>query len=110
MTIERMEEQLAALREKKARFNAGIDEKINRLSREHELAIAAQTQRIFAKHKLDPDELNKLKFASREQLKKVLDFINEEIRQPLKPKPEKAEETKTVEKEDGQHHEEEIIA
>lgn len=108
MTIEKMEEQLAVLREKKARFNAGIDEKINRLSRKHELAIAAQTQRIFAKHKLDPDELNKLKFASRAQLKKVLDFINEEIRQPVKPKSEKAEEIK-IEKE-NEHHEEEITA
>ena len=105
MTIERMEEQLAVLREKKAKFNAGIDERISELSREHELALAAQTQRIFAKHKLDPDELNKLKFASREQLKKVLDFISEEIRQPEKPKPEAAEEPKT-EKEDENHAEE----
>ena len=107
MTIERMEEQLADLREKKARFNEGIDEKINRLSREHDLAIAAQTQRIFAKHKLDPDELNKLKFASREQLKKVLDFISEEVRQPARPKPGKAEEEK-IEKE-NEHHAEEVI-
>lgn len=102
MTIERMEEQLAVLREKKARFNAEIDEKINDLSREHELALAAQTQRIFAKHKLDPDELNKLKFASREQLKRVLDFINEEIQRPEKPKPDTAEEVKT-EKENQNH-------
>ena len=104
MTIERMEEQLAALRERKAAFNAGIDEKISRLSREHELAIAAQTQRIFAKHKLDPDELNKLKFASREQLKKVLDFISGEIRQPEKPGT--AEEPKTEKEEDDNNAEE----
>lgn len=102
MTIERMEEQLAVLREKKARFNAEIDEKISELSKEHELALAAQTQRIFAKHKLDPDELNKLKFASKEQLKRVLDFINEEIQHPEKPKPERAEEVKT-EKENQNH-------
>lgn len=86
MTIERMEERLAALRERKAEFNADIDRRISELSKEHELALAAQTQRIFAKHKLDPDELNKLKFASKEQLKRVLDFINEEIQEPEKPK------------------------
>ena len=102
MTIERMEEQLAVLREKKARFNAEIDEKISELSKEHELALAAQTQRIFAKHKLDPDELNKLKFASKEQLRRVLDFINEEIQHPEKPKPDTAEEVKT-EKENQNH-------
>lgn len=108
MTIEKMEERLAALREKKARFNAGIDEKISRLSMEHDMAIAAQTQKIFAKHKLDPDELNRLKFASKEQLKKVLDFISEEVRLPIKPKPKKAEEEET-EKENGDHAEEVIV-
>ncbi len=101
MKIERMEEQLAVLRERKAKFNEDIDRKINDLSREHEQALAAQTQRIFAKHKLDPDELNKLKFASKEQLKKVLDFINEEIQQPEKPKPETVEDK--TEKENQNH-------
>lgn len=85
MTIERMEQQLAALREKKAKFNADIDRRIDNLSREHDQALAAQTQRIFAKHRIDPDELNRLKFASREQLRKVLDFISEEIQPPPKP-------------------------
>jgi hypothetical protein len=87
MTIEKMEEQLAALREKKARFNEDIDRRISKLSVEHEQAIAAQTQRIFAKHRIEPDELNKLKYASREQLKKVLEFISDEIQHPGKPKP-----------------------
>lgn len=106
MTIEKMEERLAALRERKAEFNADIDRKISELSREHELALAAQTQRIFAKHKLDPDELNKLKFASREQLKRVLDFISEEIRQPEKPKPETAAEEKP--EKENENHEKEV--
>jgi hypothetical protein len=106
MTIERMEEQLAVMREKKAKFNEDIDRKINNLSKEHEQAIAAQTQRIFAKHKLDPDELNKLKFASKEQLKKVLDFINEEIQEPEKIKPETAMEEKS--EKENQNHEKEV--
>lgn len=107
MTIERMEEQLAVLRERKARFNEDIDRKISELSKEHELALAAQTQRIFAKHKLDPDELNKLKFANKEQLKRVLAFISEEIQYPQKPEPEKATEENS--EKENQNHAKEVI-
>ena len=100
MTIERMEEQLAVLRERKAKFNAEIDRKINDLAKEHEQALAAQTQRIFARHKLDPDDLNRLKYASKEQLQRVLEFISSEIQEPEQPvkKPEPK-----IEKENENH-------
>ena len=100
MTIERMAEQLAALRERKAKFNEDIDKRIEVLDKEYELALAAQTQRIFAKHRISPDELNKLKFASREQLKRFLDFINEEIGEPEAP----ADKPDTKSEKENQNH------
>ena len=82
MTIEKMREQLYKLKERKRVFNEGIDRRIDSLEREYDLALAAQTQRIFTRHKLSADELNKLKFASRAQLKKLLAFIDNEIEEP----------------------------
>ena len=41
-------------------------------------------QRIFAKHHLSSDELIKLKFADKEQIKKLLKFLDE-IEEPEKP-------------------------
>ena len=101
MTTERMAEQLAILRERKTKFNEEIDKKIEALDQEYELALAAQTQRIFAKHRLSPDELNKLKYANKEQLKRLLAFISEEIEEPKAPAEEKPE--SKMEKENKDH-------
>ncbi len=90
MTAEKMAETLARLRKRKKEFNAQIDKRISALEKEYELAVAASTQRAFTKYRIEPNELVKLKYASKEQLKKVLEFIDSEIEIPPKEKePEK---------------------
>ncbi len=84
MTVERMNELITRWKKQKDEYDKRMDKKIADMERERDLELAAQTQRIFAKHHLDPDELIRLKYASKQQLKKVLDFINEEIDEPGK--------------------------
>ena len=79
MTVEKQAETLARLRKRKKEFNEQIDRRIAELEKEHELAVAASVQRAFSKNRLSPDELIKLKSASKEQLQKVLEFIKTEI-------------------------------
>ena len=62
-----------------------MDKKIADLEQKRDLALAAQTRRIFAKHHLRSDELLKLKYANKEQLKRVLSFIDEEITESADP-------------------------
>ena len=97
MTIERMNELISKWERQKSEYVERMEKKISDMKHDRDVMLAAQTQRIFAKHKLVPDELNRLKFASREQLKKVLDFINEEIREPEEKQPETAAEEKEEE-------------
>ena len=94
MTIEKMNEQISKWEEQKSEYDEKMDKKINALKRERDLALAAQTQRVFARHHMSPSELVKLKYASKQQLQKVLDFIEEEIEEPAKPEPEEAAENK----------------
>ena len=103
MTIERMNELIARWKKQKAEYNIRMDKKIADMERERDMELAAQTQRIFAKHHLDPDELIRLKYASKQQLKKVLEFINEEINEP-----EKKETVKKTEEEKSKNEEENI--
>lgn len=104
MTIERMNELIARWKKQKAEYNSRMDKKIADLERERDLELAAQTQRIFARHHLDPDELIRLKYASKQQLKKVLEFINEEIDEP-----DKKDTAKRNAEEDIKKDEEEVI-
>lgn len=94
MTVEKMNELISRWERQKAEYDERMEKKISGLKHERDVTIAAQTQRIFAKHRLDPDELNRLKYANREQLRKVLDFINEEIPQPEEGQPQDAAEKK----------------
>ena len=94
MTIEKMNELIGRWERQKAEYDERMEKKISGLKHERDVTIAAQTQRIFAKHRIDPDELNRLKYASREQLRKVLDFISEEIPQPEEGQPQAAAEKK----------------
>ena len=82
MKIEKMNELINKWEIEKAEYDERMEKKISAMKYDRDIMLAAQTQRIFAKHKIDPDELSKLKYASREQLRKILDFISEEIPQP----------------------------
>ena len=100
MSIEKMNEQIERLKEQKREFDEQMDKKIADLEQKRDLALAAQTRRIFAKHHLRSDELLKLKYANKEQLKRVLSFIDEEITESADP--EDKPETKN-EKENDNH-------
>ncbi len=102
MTIEKMNEQISKWEEQKSEYDEKMEKKINALKRERDLALAAQTQRIFARHHMSPAELVKLKYASKQQLQKVLNFIEEEIEEPAKPGSEETSEDKK-EKENQNH-------
>ncbi|MCR5234962.1 MAG: hypothetical protein K6E53_13815 [Lachnospiraceae bacterium] len=85
MNIEKMNEQISRLKEEKKAYDEKMGRKIAELEKNRDLALAAQTQKVFARHHLSPDELVKLKYASKEQLARVLEFIEDEITQPAKP-------------------------
>lgn len=102
MKIERMNEQISRLEGQKAEYDERMEKKIIAIKKEKEAMISAQMQHIFRKHKLDPDALIKLRYASKEQLQMVLDFINNEIEEPAKPEPKTASEDKK-EKENQNH-------
>ncbi len=99
MTIEKMNEQISRLKEEKKAYDEKMSRKIADLERERDLALAAQTQRVFAKHHLSPDELVRLKYASKEQLARVLEFIEDEIKEPER-NAEKADTKNVKEKDD----------
>ena len=80
-----MNEQIERLKDQKREFDEQMDKKIADLEQKRDLALAAQTRRIFAKHHLRSDELLKLKYANKEQLKRVLSFIDEEITESADP-------------------------
>lgn len=84
MSIEKMDEQIRKWKEQKKSYDEQMDKKISDMEKKRDLALAAQTRRIFARHHLSSDELLKLKYANKQQLQKVLDFI-EEIEEPAKP-------------------------
>ena len=79
MTIERMNELIDKWEGQKKDYDQRMDAKISGMKKDRDLAVAAQTQKIFARHHLSPEELSKLKYASKEQLKRLLKFIDEEI-------------------------------
>ncbi len=85
MNVEKMNEQISRLRDEKKAYDEKMVRKIADLERKRDLAIAAETQKAFARHHLSPDELAKLKYASKEQLARVLEFIDDEITEPVKP-------------------------
>lgn len=101
MNIEKMNEQISRLEGKKAEYVEQMDQKIVAIKKEKEAMISAEMQHIFRKHKLDPDRLIRLKFASKEQLQRVWDFLGE-IEEPAKPEPKEATEDKK-EKENQNH-------
>lgn len=104
MKIEKMNELISKWEEQKSEYVERMDKKINALKKERDLELAAQTQKIFARHHLSPEELVKLKYASKQQLQKVLDFIEEEIPEPSKSEPETESDVKN-EKEIKDHAE-----
>ncbi len=85
MSIEKMNEQIERLKDQKREYDEQMDKKISDLEKKRDLALAAQTQRIFAKHHLKSEELLKLRYANKEQLKRVLNFIDEEISESSEP-------------------------
>ena len=101
MTIDKMNELIAIWTKQKEEYDRRMEKKIGDMVRERDLALAAQTQKVFSKHHLSPDELNKLKYANKEQLKKLLAFIDNEVNDPKenKRKKEKEAEDRNIEEE-----------
>ena len=66
MKIEKMNELIEKWKAQKQAYNEQMDKKISNLERERDLAVAAATQKIFARHHLSADELLKLKHASKQ--------------------------------------------
>lgn len=101
MTIEKMNELIDTWSKQKEKYDRRMEKKIGDMVRERDLALAAQTQKVFSKHHLSPDELNKLKYANKEQLKKLLAFIDNEVNDPKenKRKTEKEAEDRNIEEE-----------
>ena len=62
MKIEKMNEQISKWEEQKAEFDERMDKKINALKKERDLALAAQTQKIFARHHLRQTMANTILF------------------------------------------------
>lgn len=62
----------------------------------------------YARRALSADELLKLKYASKQQLQKVLEFIEEEIEEPEKPEP--LEVTEDKKEKENQNHAKETIS
>ena len=87
MSIEKMNEQIDKMKEQKKDYDEQMDKKISDMEKKRDLALAAQTRRIFAKHHMNAEELLKLRYANKEQLKRVLSFIEDEIDEPAKPEP-----------------------
>lgn len=106
MKIEKMNELIEKWKAQKQAYNEQMDKKITDLERERDLAVAAATQKIFARHRLSADELLKLKYASKQQLQKVLEFIEEEIEEPEKPEP--LEVTEDKKEKENQNHAKEV--
>ena len=77
MTIERMNELIDKWEGQKKDYDQRMDAKISGMKKDRDLAVAAQTQKIFARHHLSPEELSKLKYASKEQLKRLLKFYRQ---------------------------------
>lgn len=101
MKIEKMNELISKWEEQKSEYDERMDKKIGDMRRERDLAVAAQTQKIFSRHHLSAEELIKLKYANKQQLQRILDFIDEEIEEEGKSEPVTAtEEKKEKEKED----------
>ena len=84
MTIEKMNELIGKWETQKAEYDERMEKKITGMKKERDLAVAAQTQKIFARHHLSAEELVRLKYANRQQLQKLLDYIGEEIKEPEK--------------------------
>lgn len=101
MTIEKMNERIERLENEKAEYDSRMDKKISDLKKERDLALTAQTQKIFARHHLSAEELIKLKYANKEQLKQLLKVIDE-IEEPVKEKQEDPADSKN-EKENENH-------
>ena len=89
----------------KAEYDSRMDKRINDLKKERDLALAAQTQKIFARHHLSPEELIKLKYANKEQLKQLLKMIDE-IEEPAKEKQEDPAESEN--KKENENHAKEV--
>ena len=94
MKIEKMNELISKWEGQKSEYDERMDKKIGDMKKERDLAVAAQTQKIFARHHLSAEELIKLKYASKKQLQTVLDFIDSEIEEPSKLESEKASDDK----------------
>ena len=85
MTVERMNEQISRWKSQKEAYDEQMEKKISDMEKERDLAVAAATQKIFARHHLSIDELVKLKHANKQQLQKLLKYIDEEITEPAAP-------------------------
>ena len=98
MNIEKINEQISRLEAKKAEYDEHMDKRISDMKKEKEMMISAQMQQIFRKHKIEPEELIRLRYANKEQMRSVMNYINSEIKEPAKPESKKTpEDTKPKE-------------
>ena len=96
MTIEKMNRKIERMQEQKTRLVAELDQKIDSMEKERDSAILAETQQVFVKHRISMNELYRITAANREQLKRILSYIGEQV-----DKPEKAENRRKDEKKDN---------
>ena len=75
MSIEKIDEKLAALQNKREKMLRETDKQIAKLMKERSDEVALKAGRIFAKHKITPMELKQLQKVSKEELKKIFAIV-----------------------------------
>lgn len=97
MTVEKMGELIKKWEKEKEEYDLRMEEKIEKTKKERDEQLALQARHAFEKNKVDVSEFSRLRYASKEQLLRVMEFIQNEIQ------PEKGQEK---EKDKGQEHQE----
>ena len=77
MSVQKLNEQISRWKEEKKTYDEKMDKKISDAEKKRDREVAGQMQRIFAKHHLSASEMIKLKYADKEQIKKLFDVIEE---------------------------------
>ena len=75
MSIEKIDEKLTALQNKREKMLRETDKQIAKLMKERSDEVALKAGRIFAKHKITPMELKQLQKVSKEELKKIFAIV-----------------------------------
>lgn len=98
MTVEKMGELIKKWEKEKEEYDLRMEEKIEKTRKERDEQLALQARHAFEKNKVDVSEFSRLRYASKEQLLRVMEFIQNEI-QPEKGKGQEHQE-KDMEKEE----------